>query len=303
MAVWLSLALAGCTPAGTVAPADPRHAPPVAVDRFSDAFAHVFRRSADNTLPAPNQPIDFDAPRFRLEGFAPNGKIAWCYRFDLASRRPGLVYLPYRRGESFPVSGQLPIVDDLPGDPGYNDIRRAVRVEVPSGYVANLFTSLDDVRRAGAPLDTTADLYNMPLVPAGSTARFRMDGSTAPAAQLAWYRGGAVSFLLFEEPQSRPVALDAAGLIDTCTSYVCFTGDDPARGFMYEENGLRSHTVHATAPGQGRYTPLSHAVAYPSSMFWFVGNRETALAARLGAPAPVEENCPIVRVFGLATGN
>lgn len=298
-----SLVLGGCGAARTVAPADPRVADMVRIDRFGDAFAHAFRRSADNTLPSPGQPIDFDSPRFRNEGYAPNGKLAWSYRLDIASRTPGFVFVLYRRGQSFPVADQLPIVDDLPGDAGYNDLRRAVHVDVPSGYIANLFTSLDDIRRSGATLDTTAEVYNMPLVPAGSTARYRMESGADPSARQAWYRGKVAPFLLFEEPASRPLGLDAAGLLDTCTTFVCFVGDDPARGFMFESDGVRSHNVHTTAPGQGAYTPLSHWVMYPGSYFYRVGNRETAVEAPLGPASAVYENAPIVRVFGLATGN
>ena len=145
--------LAGCHAAGTIAPGAPRTAEVVNVDRFSDAFAHQFRRSADNTLPPPGAAIDFDGPRFRLEGFAPNGQVATWYRLDETSRWPGWVYLIYRRGQDFPVASQLPIVDDVPGDAGYSDLRRTIRVIVPPGYQANLFTSIDDIRRSGTAVD------------------------------------------------------------------------------------------------------------------------------------------------------
>src|SRR5215510_8505399 len=39
---------------------NPDTAPVVAVDRFSDGFAHLFARSKNPSLPAANAPIDFD---------------------------------------------------------------------------------------------------------------------------------------------------------------------------------------------------------------------------------------------------
>jgi hypothetical protein len=41
-------------------PLDPDKAPIAAVDRFSDKAATIQVRTADNDLPGPNQPIDFD---------------------------------------------------------------------------------------------------------------------------------------------------------------------------------------------------------------------------------------------------
>ena len=91
-------------------------------------------------------------------------------------------------------------------------------------------------------------------------------------------------------------------MIDTCTTFVCYAHDNPARGYMFEDDGVRTHNVHSTAPGQGAYTPLSHAVPYEGRWFNYVGNYATALVVPLGTPATSYENCPIVRVHGLATG-
>src|SRR5262245_65929789 len=43
-------------------PKDPDHAPIAVVDRFSDSAGTLLRRSADNHLPGPNEPIDSTLP-------------------------------------------------------------------------------------------------------------------------------------------------------------------------------------------------------------------------------------------------
>jgi hypothetical protein len=50
---------------------DPDTASVVSVDRFSDAFAHLFKRSANSSLPAANAPIDCDQGPFITLAWAP----------------------------------------------------------------------------------------------------------------------------------------------------------------------------------------------------------------------------------------
>ena len=70
-------------------PLDPDTAPRVEVDRFSAQAAMLMVRTADNGLPGPNEPIDFDsgAP-FVTPGFGPNGGVVRYYNFDVQSRTP-----------------------------------------------------------------------------------------------------------------------------------------------------------------------------------------------------------------------
>jgi hypothetical protein len=68
---------------------------------------------------------------------------------------PAPILVLYREGESAPVTGQLNIVDVIPGEQGYNDFWRIVRVTVPRDYVANTATSAADVAAAGYPTQRT----------------------------------------------------------------------------------------------------------------------------------------------------
>jgi len=43
------------------------------------------------------------------------------YNFDVQSTQPAPIWVLFRDGESSPVSGQLNIIDKLPGEAGYND--------------------------------------------------------------------------------------------------------------------------------------------------------------------------------------
>ena len=79
-----------------------------------------FRRSDNPDLPAPNEPIEFDDPRFLTRGYGPNGEEMSFYNLDVRPKSPGVVYeLIDRRGN--PILGQLPIYDRLPGDADYSD--------------------------------------------------------------------------------------------------------------------------------------------------------------------------------------
>ncbi len=59
------------TAQATMKPLDPDQAPIAAVDRFSDKAAHLQVRTADNHLPGPNEPVDFDTGPFITQGLSP----------------------------------------------------------------------------------------------------------------------------------------------------------------------------------------------------------------------------------------
>ena len=54
-------------------PLDPDQAPIAAVDRFSEKAAHLQVRTADNKIPGPNEPVDFDTGRSSARPFAHHG--------------------------------------------------------------------------------------------------------------------------------------------------------------------------------------------------------------------------------------
>jgi phosphoglucosamine mutase len=151
-------AATGCSddPSGPrLAPHDPATAPRVAIDRFGDGFATLFDRTETNGLPAPNAPVDFDQYPFITHGVGPDGRLVSYYNFDVLPDTPAPIYILFRQGEDTPVQGQLNIIDLLPGDAGYNDFWRVIRVTVPRDYVANTVASLEEIEDAGYPMEVT----------------------------------------------------------------------------------------------------------------------------------------------------
>jgi hypothetical protein len=276
-----------------VDPTDPATAPRASIDRFSPAAGNLFVRTAGSGLPAANTAIDFDAGPFVTQGFGPDGRVVRYYNFDVMPTAPAPIYVLFR-GNDQPVSGQLNIVDAIPGDAGYNDLWRVVRVIVPDNYVANTATSRQDLVDAGFPLDTTDMLVNCPIVPAGSTAD---EGGGADGLVQGWYRDQVVSYFTFGEAALTVMG----GGVPTSPIYVTFNvnpdqpGGGPASGFMAEANGVQTHNVVATLPGQAGYSPLWQVLPYDNAVFAGVTNLATAQAAQsFGAAALV--NCPVVFV-------
>src|SRR5258708_30819670 len=116
---------------------NPDTADKVSVDRFSSAAGALQVRTSTNGLPAANAPVNFDQGPFITKGLGPQGQHIQYYNFDLHTVTPAPIYVLFRSGESSPVSGQLNIIDVLPGDANYNDFWQVVKVIVPSSYKAN----------------------------------------------------------------------------------------------------------------------------------------------------------------------
>src|SRR5262249_36734077 len=167
--------------------------------RFSDKAAHLQSRTADNHIPGPNQPVDFDSGPFITQGLSPTtGKPVRYYNFDVQTTTPAPVYVLYREGEDKPVAGQLDIIDTLPGDKGYNDFRQVWKVTVPKDYAANTIADAATLLSTGYKTEKINTLRNMPVVPDKSTAKARLkDGSAA--LQGAWYQGQVAKFFSFDE--------------------------------------------------------------------------------------------------------
>ena len=243
---------------------DPDKAPIAAVDRFSDKAAHLQLRKPGNAIPGPNQPVDFDTGPFITEGFSPtSGQPVRYYNFDVQSTTPGFVYVLYREGEDEPVSGQLEIIDTLPGEKDYNDFRQVWKVWVPKNYVANTITDATTLRMAGYETEKTDVLRNMPVVPDKSVARLRLNHES-PKLQSAWYDGEVAKFFAFNETK-----LSASdGSVPVSPIFVTFNinpdkpNGGPASGFKTETNSLQTHNVPSTLPGNAAYSPLWSVVVY-----------------------------------------
>jgi hypothetical protein len=285
-------------PGGSTAPLDPDQADVVSVDRFSAAAGTLQVRDADNGLPGPDQPVDFDEPPFITRGFGPEGQVVEYYNFDVRPTTPAPIYALFREDTGAPVVGQLNIVDVLPGDPGYNDFWQVTKVEVPADYVANSITSLSQLERSGYPIDATPMLVNCPVVPAGSTASMR-GGTESKQLQRGWYRGQVVNYFSFEEA---PLTVTSDESVPAVTIFVTFNinpneaGGGPPSGFVHEPSSEQTHNVPSVLPDSPGYSPLWAVTVYDNAAFDEVMDLETASRATLLAEEVANVNCPIVSV-------
>lgn len=276
-------------------PLDPATAPRVEVDRFSEAAANLFVRTEDNGLPAAGEPIDLDQAPFITHGLGPDGQPVSYYNFDVQPTAPAPIFVLFREGSDTPVDGQLNIVDVIPGDEGYNDFWQVVRVTVPSDYVANTVTSVEDIMSEGFAMETTDMVVNCPIVPDGSTGEL---GGAADGLTRGWYEDQVVFYFNFGEAS---LTTTQAGEVPTSPIYVTFNvnpdqeGGGPASGFVTEEGSTRTHNVVATVPGDAGYSPLWEVLVYANADFASVTDLASAQEASIfGAAALV--NCPVVDV-------
>lgn len=279
---------------------DPDTAAVVSVDRFSDTAGHLLKRSANPMLPAANAAIDFDSGEpFMTPGLGPDGSDVTYYNFDVQSTTPAPIYVFFEDGASAPVSGQLNVVDVIPGDPGYNDFWQVVKVTVPKGYVANTLTSLDEVTASGYPQQRTDMLVNCPVVPAGSTASMRYDASESSALSRGWYKSQVVSYFSFEEAMLTTTSVSAVPLSPIYVSFNVNPDPNnaqsgPPSGFMTDPSTMRTHNVVATLPSDAGYSPLWTVDIYDNSAFASVTDLSTAMAAPQLASGAANVNCPLV---------
>ena len=277
---------------------DPDTAKAVPVDRFSATAGMLQVRTADNGLPGPNKPVDFDsgAPFYTI-GFGPGGEVVKYYNFDVQPTLPAPIYALFREGEDKPVDGQLNIVDVIPGDKGYNDFWAVSKVTVPADYVANTVTSVAEIIDGGFDVTPTDMLVNCPIVPKGSTAAERFTDES-PDLTRGWYRDQVVYYFNFSEAMLKP----AAGKVPTSPIYVTFninpgeTDGGPASGFKVETGSEQTHNVPATLPGDAGYSPLWAVHIYDNADFASVTDLDTASATNVLEPKGPTVNCPIVSV-------
>lgn len=273
---------------------DYENEPRAQIDRFSDAAATLFRRSAMPSLPAANAAIDLDAAPFVTQGFGPDGQVVRYYNFDRQPSAPAPIYVLYREGENQPVSGQANIVDAIPGDAGYSDFWRVVRVTVPSGYVANTIRSRAEIVASGYAMDETDAIVNCPIVPEGSHGD---EGDAADGLTTGWYRDQVVFYFNF----GAPLTITDEGEVPIAPIFVSFNvnpdepNGGPASGFRTEPGTAQTHNVVASIPGQPGYSPYWAVIPYDNAEFANVLDLASAQVVRtFGIAAFV--NCPIVFV-------
>jgi hypothetical protein len=277
---------------------NPDKVPVVSVDRFSAKAAHLQLRTATNGIPGPNQPVDFDNGPFVTTGLSPiTGKPVRYYNFDVQPVAPAPVYVFYRKGEDKPVAGQLDVIDNLPGEAGYNDFRQVYKITVPADYLANSITDSAQVKKSAYKIEKTNGLRNMPVVPDKSVAHDRLNGESAEL-QRAWYKGKVAKYFTFNEA---PLSVAGAD-VPVSPIYVTFNVNPdqpkggPDSGFRAEANSFQTHNVPATLPGNEGYSPLWSVDVYDNADWPKVSNLETAQNAKLLGPGVATVNCPIVFV-------
>jgi hypothetical protein len=284
-------------PAGA-AVMDPDKATVASVDRFSKDAAHLQLRTDSNGIPGPNQPVDFDTGPFNTQGLSPRGKPVRYYNFDVQSTTPATIYVLYRAGASTPLAGQLPIIDELPGEKGYNDFRQVTRVSVPASYAVNSVVDVAGLQASGFKQEKTDSVRNMPVVPDGSIARHRLNGGDA-SLQRAWYRGKVAKFFAFNE-----AALLAANGEEVPISPISVffninpdqPGGGPPSGFRQEPGSAQTHNVVATLPGNPSYSPLWVVSVFDTADWPMVHDLDSASNARILAASVATVNCPIFLV-------
>jgi hypothetical protein len=290
----LIVASSGTVQVAAAKPLDPDQAPIAPVDRFSDKAGKIQVRTADNHLPGPNQPVDFDSGPFITQGLSPStGKPVRYYNFDVQGTTPAPVYVLYREGDDKPVQSQLDIIDTLPGEKGYNDFRQVWKVSVPKDYVANTITDAGALSQAGYKSEKSKTLLNMPVVPDKSIARERLNGES-PELHRAWYRGHVAKFFSFNEA---PLTGTSVPLSPIYVSFNINPGQPNgglASGFRVEPNSEQTHNIPATLPGDKGYSPLWLRVVYDNTDWPSVHNLATALKAKVIPARVLTVNCPIV---------
>lgn len=276
--------------------ADSAGAEPIVIDRFSSAAGTLQVRTADNGLPGPGQPVDFDRPPFITQSWGPAGEVIRYYNFDVQPVTPAKMYVFYA-GER-ELAQQHRVVDVIPGQPGYSDFFRIVRVMVPEGHVPDQLRDAAAIVRSGFALVETSSIVNRPIVPRGSQARERLSGA-ATDPEDGWYRGLRIQWFRFDEATllagpGQPVPTSPISV--TFNKNPDQPGGGPTSGFRTEPGGRQTHNVASSRPGDVDYSPLWSVSIYDNAGFPAVFNEATLLAAPFKARDVATVNCPIVFV-------
>lgn len=279
---------------------DPTAAEKATIDRFSDNAGTLMQRSSNSDLPGENEPINFDAAPFITKSLGPDGQKVEYYNFDVQPLTPAPIYVLFKEGEEDPVSGQLNIINVIPGDEGYNDFWLMTKVTVPNDYVANAYTSYQDLVDANLTIEPTTTLVNCPVVPEGSTASKRY-GTESSNLHQGWYKGKIAVYFTFEE---KALSTTQTGTVPLSPIYVTFninpddmdSNSGPPSGFVTETGTEQTHNVIATIPTDDTYSPLWIVNVFDNADFENVSNLSTAEAANILAEGVMNVNCPVVFV-------
>jgi hypothetical protein len=266
------------------------------IDRFSAAAGTLQVRTASNRLPGPGQPVDFDHPPFITQSWGPAGEVIRYYNFDVQPTTPAKIYMFYVGEDE--LTTQHSVVDVVPGQPGYSDFFRVVRVMVPAGHAADELRDVAAILRSGFALVETSLIVNRPIVPPGSRARERLRGA-ATEPEAGWYRGQRIQWFRFDEAQ-----LIAGPGMPVPTSPISVTfnqnpdlpGGGPSSGFRTEPDGRQTHNVASSLPGDVEYSPLWSVSIYDNAAFPTVFDEASLRAAPFKARDVATVNCPIVFV-------
>ncbi len=282
-------------------PSDPDTAEKAVVDRFSQNAGTLFVRTVDNGFPAAGAAITMDQAPFITQGFSPDGVAVRYYNFDVQPLKAAPIYALFMEGASSPVSGQLNIINVIPGDAGYNDFWNVFKVTVPKDYVANTVTSLQEIMDNGYTVDQTDMIVNCPVVPEGSTAMLRYTSSEGKGLTRGWYKGKVVFYFNFLE---KALHIDISGgsssdlpLSDILVSFNINpdeNGGGPPSGFKTEMDGVQTHNVTETIPEDADYSPLWDVDVYDNSDFASVHDWMSAMNANIKGTGVATVNCPIV---------
>lgn len=269
---------------------DPDNYPKISVDRFSSTAGHLMVRNSMNGLPAINAPINFDEEPFITRGKTPDGKITEYYNFDVQPTIPAPIYVLFREGESTPVKGQRNIINVKPGDAGYNDFWRIIKVTVPADYVANTLTSFNAIQSGGYKMESTTDIVNCPVVPEGSKADKRFINETGSLIK-GWYKDSIAFYFNFGEK-----ALSGT-TVPTAPIYVTFNvNGDPSSGFLVESGTMQTHNVVSAIPSDAGYSPLWAVSVYDNAIFNSVTKFSDVSPSNIIANNVALVNCPIVLI-------
>ena len=282
---------------------NPDTAEKASIDRFSSNAGTLFIRDGSNGLPGPNEAIDFDQGPFITQGIGPGGELVKYYNFDVQPMTSAPIFALFREGESTPVEGQLNIVDVIPGDEGYNDFWHVHKVTVPSDYVANTVTSVQEIMDMGYPVEKTDKVVNCPVVPEGSTANLRFNASEPMDLVRGWYNGKVIFYFTFEEkmltvnaPATGHPEVPVSDILVTFSINPDMEGGGPPSGFVTENSSMQTHNVVQTIPTDADYSPLWDVDVYDNADFNMVYDWMSATNANILATGVALVNCPIVSV-------
>jgi hypothetical protein len=268
------------------------------VDRFSKAAATFLVRADNDALPPADEPIDYDQPPFITTGLGPEGEIVKYYNFDVQPNIPAPIYVLVREGEDVQVEDQPNLVDVIPGAPGYSDFWRVHRVTVPTDYVANTITSVDEVLEAELEIEITDTVVNCPVVPVGSSAELRGGGESNELTR-GWYKDQIIYYFNFFEAD---LIVTSGGKVPTSALYASYNvnpdepGGGPSSGSMTEDGSDQTHDVVETLPSDAAYSPLRSLSAYDNAEFGDVSDLETAESASAIDWEGALVNYPVVSV-------